>query len=172
MSFLSWLASAPPDAAIEIAPDGVSIAVLGSRGQEAVVQGYGSAEYAGDLAGLRSMDAQQIVDGAAAQGFFPFFVIDRRILPRQVVDVFDRGEQVRHLVGRPAEHHAVDVSEVALTGIEVLDATVGPLLGTTAVSGCTISTSSLSMPRASAAICAKTVLVPWPISVLAARTRT
>ena len=50
---------------------------------------------AGDLAGLRSMDAQKIVDGAAAAGFFPFFVIDGRILPRQVVDVFDRGEQAR-----------------------------------------------------------------------------
>jgi len=48
---------------------------------------------AGDLAGLRSMDAQQITDVAAANGFFPFFVIDGRILPRQVVDVFDRGEQ-------------------------------------------------------------------------------
>ena len=50
---------------------------------------------AGDLAGLRSMDAQKIVDGAAAAGFFPFFVIDGRILPRQVVDVFDRGEQAK-----------------------------------------------------------------------------
>lgn len=48
---------------------------------------------AGDLAGLRSMDPQQITDIAAANGFFPFFVIDGRILPRQVVDVFDRGEQ-------------------------------------------------------------------------------
>jgi len=44
MSFLSWLASAPPDAAIEIAPDAVSIAALGSRGSEAVVHAYGSAE--------------------------------------------------------------------------------------------------------------------------------
>lgn len=44
MSLLSWLASAPPDAAIEIAPDAVSIAALGSRGMEAVVQAYGSAE--------------------------------------------------------------------------------------------------------------------------------
>ena len=44
MSLLSWLASAPPDAAIEIAPDAVSIAALGSRGTEAVVQAYGSAE--------------------------------------------------------------------------------------------------------------------------------
>jgi len=48
---------------------------------------------AGDLAGLRSMDPQKITDVAAANGFFPFFVIDGRVLPRQVVDVFDRGEQ-------------------------------------------------------------------------------
>ena len=41
MSFLaSWLASPPLDAAIEIAPEAVSIAVLGGRGQNAVVQGY------------------------------------------------------------------------------------------------------------------------------------
>ena len=41
MSLLtSWLASAPPDAAIQIAPESVSIAILGSRGGEAVVQGY------------------------------------------------------------------------------------------------------------------------------------
>jgi type IV pilus assembly protein PilM len=44
MSVLSWLASSPPDAAIEIAPDGVSIAVLGSRGADATVQAYGAAE--------------------------------------------------------------------------------------------------------------------------------
>ena len=50
---------------------------------------------AGDLAGLRSMDAQKIADGAAGLGFFPFFVIDGRLLPRQVVEVFDRGEQAR-----------------------------------------------------------------------------
>jgi type IV pilus assembly protein PilM len=44
MSFLSWLASAPPDVAIEIAPDTVSIAVLGSRGAGATVQAYGAAD--------------------------------------------------------------------------------------------------------------------------------
>ena len=38
--FASWLASPPLDAAIEIAPEAVSIAVLGGRGQNAVVQGY------------------------------------------------------------------------------------------------------------------------------------
>ena len=41
MSLLaSWLASPPLDAAIEIAPEAVSIAVLGGRGQNAFVQGY------------------------------------------------------------------------------------------------------------------------------------
>ena len=44
MSLLSWLASAPPETAIEIAPDAVSIAALGSRSSEAVVHAYGSAE--------------------------------------------------------------------------------------------------------------------------------
>ena len=41
MSILSsWLASPPLEAAVEIAPAAVSIAVLGGRGGNAVVQGY------------------------------------------------------------------------------------------------------------------------------------
>ena len=41
MSLLaSWLASPPLEAAIEIAPEAVSIAVLGGRGTTAIVQGY------------------------------------------------------------------------------------------------------------------------------------
>jgi len=41
MSILSaWLASPPLDAAIEIAPEAVSIVVLGGRGDRPVVQGY------------------------------------------------------------------------------------------------------------------------------------
>ena len=43
MAIASWLASSAPDAAIEIAPNAVSVAVLGSRGPEAVVQAYGAA---------------------------------------------------------------------------------------------------------------------------------
>lgn len=44
MSLLaSLLASPPPDAAIEIAPEAVSVAVLGSRGSGPVVQAYASA---------------------------------------------------------------------------------------------------------------------------------
>ena len=41
MSILSsWLAAAPPDAAVEIAPEGVSVAVLAARGGQAVLQAY------------------------------------------------------------------------------------------------------------------------------------
>lgn len=42
---------------------------------------------------LRSMDAQTLTDAAAVAGFSPFAVVDGQILPHQLVDVFDRGEQ-------------------------------------------------------------------------------
>jgi type IV pilus assembly protein PilM len=64
MSLFSWLASAPPDAAIEIAPDSVSIAVLGSRGQEAVIQAYGSADLPAGAV-VPALAAQNIVDRQA-----------------------------------------------------------------------------------------------------------
>jgi type IV pilus assembly protein PilM len=40
--FASWLASPPPDAAIEIAPERVSVAVVGARSRGLVVQAYAS----------------------------------------------------------------------------------------------------------------------------------
>jgi type IV pilus assembly protein PilM len=43
MAIASWLASSAPDVAIEIAADAVSVAALGARGAEAVVQAYGTA---------------------------------------------------------------------------------------------------------------------------------
>jgi para-nitrobenzyl esterase len=46
-----------------------------------------------DLAALRAMDAQALTDGAAVAGYFPSGTIDGKVLPRQLVDVFDRGEQ-------------------------------------------------------------------------------
>jgi para-nitrobenzyl esterase len=48
-----------------------------------------------DVAGLRAMDAAAITDAAVRAGYLPFGVIDGRVLPRQLVDVFDRGEQAR-----------------------------------------------------------------------------
>jgi para-nitrobenzyl esterase len=50
---------------------------------------------AADLPQLRSLDAQFMADTAAANGYFPILTIDGRILPRQLVEVFDRGEQAK-----------------------------------------------------------------------------
>jgi para-nitrobenzyl esterase len=48
-----------------------------------------------DLAALRSMEAVTIVNKTAPTGWLPFGTIDGKILPRQLVEVFDRGEQAR-----------------------------------------------------------------------------
>ena len=50
---------------------------------------------ASDLAGLRAMDAVAITTAAAAAGYTPLGTVDGRVLPRQLVDVFDRGEQAK-----------------------------------------------------------------------------
>ena len=50
---------------------------------------------ASDLAGLRSMDAAAITNAAAAAGYLPFGTVDGRVLPRQLVEIFDRGEQAK-----------------------------------------------------------------------------
>jgi type IV pilus assembly protein PilM len=59
--FASWLASSPPDAAIEIAPEAVSIAVLGSRGSDLVVQAHASAPLPAGAV-VPSLSAHNIVD--------------------------------------------------------------------------------------------------------------
>jgi para-nitrobenzyl esterase len=46
-----------------------------------------------DLAALRAIDAETVTNGARAAGFFPFAAIDGRVLPRQLVEAFDQGEQ-------------------------------------------------------------------------------
>jgi para-nitrobenzyl esterase len=65
--------------------------------------GHDSSEAAGDrllekldvkeLAALRNMAGETLVLGAAKAGFSPFGTIDGHILPRQLVETFDRGEQ-------------------------------------------------------------------------------
>ncbi len=45
------------------------------------------------LARLRAMDAQTLPVAAAMAGFQPWGAVDGRVLPRQLVEVFDRGEQ-------------------------------------------------------------------------------
>jgi len=48
---------------------------------------------ASSIGELRAMDARKLVDAAAATGYAPYGTIDGKILPRQLVDTFDRGEQ-------------------------------------------------------------------------------
>lgn len=42
---------------------------------------------------LRSLDAQTLTDAAALAGFSPFGAVDGKLLPGQLVDVFDHGNQ-------------------------------------------------------------------------------
>lgn len=47
------------------------------------------------LSELRAMDAQTLNNAALMSGFQTFGAIDGKVLPRQLVEVFDRGEQAR-----------------------------------------------------------------------------
>lgn len=47
------------------------------------------------LAALRAMDPAKLTDAASAAGYSPFGTVDGEILPRQLVDTFDRGEQAK-----------------------------------------------------------------------------
>jgi type IV pilus assembly protein PilM len=65
MSLLArWLASPPPDAAIEIDSAGVSVGVLGSRGAEPVLQGFATAPLPAGAV-TPSLIAHNVIDRAA-----------------------------------------------------------------------------------------------------------
>jgi para-nitrobenzyl esterase len=49
--------------------------------------------HAADITALRAMDAKALTKAAVAAGFATFGVIDGKVLPRQLVEVFDNGEQ-------------------------------------------------------------------------------
>ncbi len=51
--------------------------------------------HAPNVAALRAMDPAKLTQGAIAARFAPFGTIDGQILPRQLVETFDRGEQAR-----------------------------------------------------------------------------
>jgi para-nitrobenzyl esterase len=52
-----------------------------------------AALHAPDIAALRAMDADKLTEAATAARFGPWGAIDGHVLPAQLVDVFDRGEQ-------------------------------------------------------------------------------
>jgi len=46
-----------------------------------------------NLSGLRAMDAQTLTERAIQAGYVPWGTIDGEVLPEQLVEIFDRGEQ-------------------------------------------------------------------------------
>jgi len=52
-----------------------------------------TALHANNIEELRSMDAAKLSSMAPMAGFAPFGAVDGKVLPRQLVDVFDKGEQ-------------------------------------------------------------------------------
>jgi para-nitrobenzyl esterase len=54
-----------------------------------------AALHAPDLAALRAMEALALTNAAIAARFAPFGVVDGHVLPKQLVEVFNRGEQAR-----------------------------------------------------------------------------
>src|SRR6202012_6031027 len=44
------------------------------------------------IAGLRAMNPETLTKGAAAEQYLPLGTVDGQVLPRQIADVFDRGE--------------------------------------------------------------------------------
>jgi len=48
---------------------------------------------AADLADLRAMEAGDLITAVAGTGYFPLGTLDGHLLPDQVIDVFERGEQ-------------------------------------------------------------------------------
>lgn len=50
---------------------------------------------AADIAALRAVDPVALIEGAAKAGYAPFGTVDGKILPRQLVDTFDRSEQAK-----------------------------------------------------------------------------
>ena len=69
----------------------------GRRGEEPSAEDMGlwlSAKLnAPNLAALRAMDARTLVEESGAAGYPPYGTIDGKVLVRQLVDTFDRGEQ-------------------------------------------------------------------------------
>jgi para-nitrobenzyl esterase len=52
-----------------------------------------AALHAENIVALRAMDAAKLAEAAPAALYFPWPTIDGHVLPRQLVDVFDKGEQ-------------------------------------------------------------------------------
>jgi para-nitrobenzyl esterase len=60
---------------------------------EAIGSRIVAATGAKDMTALRAIEPEKLMEVAAQVGYFPLGTVDGRVLPRQLVDVFDSGEQ-------------------------------------------------------------------------------
>ena len=86
-------AKAIAESAYMVTTPELKTAAFGNKPAEASGADLAAKLKASGIADLRAMDARALTSAAAAAGFAPFGAVDGKILPRQLVDVFDRGEQ-------------------------------------------------------------------------------
>lgn len=86
-------AKAIAESAYMVSTPDLKQARYGSPSAESVGVMLGAKLQAPTIAAMRAIDPQKLTNEAAAAGFPPFGAIDGKILPAQLVDVFDRGEQ-------------------------------------------------------------------------------
>jgi para-nitrobenzyl esterase len=68
-------------------------AKFGMPADEDSGKAFAAAMQAPDIAALRTMDAMTLTNMAVKTGFVPWPTVDGRIIPEQLVDVFDKGEE-------------------------------------------------------------------------------
>ncbi|MGV3729434.1 MAG: carboxylesterase/lipase family protein [Sphingopyxis sp.] len=98
-----YLMAAPParglfhkaiaQSAYMVSASGLGGAINGMVPAEELGKGLAAKLGATDLAALRAMPAEEIAAKAPATGFFPFPTVDGKVVPRQLVETFDKGEQ-------------------------------------------------------------------------------
>ncbi|WP_432769843.1 MAG: carboxylesterase family protein [Sphingopyxis sp.] len=76
-----------------VSASGLRATINGMVPAEELGRGLAAKLGATDLAALRAMPAEEIASKAPATGFFPFPTIDGKVVPRQLVETFDKGEQ-------------------------------------------------------------------------------
>jgi para-nitrobenzyl esterase len=98
-----YLLASPPARGLFAKAIAESAYMITTRPLKDKIYGYDPAEQSGaalgaklgapTIAQLRAMDPVKLTDAAAAAGFAPFGAVDGKILPDQLVTIFDRGEQ-------------------------------------------------------------------------------
>lgn len=86
-------AKAISESAYMISTPELKKASFGSPSAEASGVKLAAALHAPDIAAMRAMDADKLSLAAPAAGYAPWGTIDGHVLPGQLVDVFDKGEQ-------------------------------------------------------------------------------